>query len=114
MPDRVNPSLNESVRPGGFFRQEALSGKEEDATYVDSEGRPVPDDEVSKYKGQNEDKSKHAEEVSRATPSGSALSPANPLGAPTNQTGVVDTRPSADFAAVADEPDTVGGTRGSL
>ena len=114
MPDKVNPSLNESVRSGGFYRQDALSGKEEDATYVDSEGRPLPDDEVEKFKSQNEEKSKHAEEVSRATPSGSALSPANPLGVPTNQSGVVDTRPNADFAAVADEPDTAGGTRGSL
>jgi hypothetical protein len=114
MADKVNPNLNESVRAGGFYRVEALSGKEEDATYVDSEGQRVPDEDVAKFKAQNEEKSKHAEEVSRAMPSGSALSPAAPLQAPTNQQTVVDPNRSDSFAATADLPDTAGGTRGSI
>lgn len=114
MADNVNPNLNESARAGGFFRVAALSGKEEDATYVDAEGRRVPDEDVAKFKGQNEDKSKQAEEVSRTMPSGSALTPAAPLAAPTNQQGVVDTQQPSDFAAVAGGEDTAGGTRGAI
>jgi hypothetical protein len=104
------------VRPGGFFRVEALSGKEEDATYVDSNGVAIPDDEVEKYKGQNEEKSQNAEEVSRRMATGSALSPAAPLRAPTNQQPVVgENAADANVAQTTDAPpDTAGGTRGSL
>lgn len=117
MADKVNPNLNESVRPGGFYRVEALSRKEEDATYVDAEGRPIPDEEVEKFKSQNVDKSNHAEEVSQQMPSGSALTPAAPLRAATNQQSVVDRNSGAgaDIAQTTDAPpDSAGGTRGSL
>lgn len=115
MADKVNPNLNESVRPGGFYRVEALSGKEEDVTYVDAEGQRIPDEDVAKFKSQNEDKSKRAEEVSRTMPSGSALTPAAPLAAATNQSGVVDTQRPADFnASAGGEPDTAAGTRGAI
>lgn len=115
MPDKVNPSLNESVRPGGFFRVDALSGKEEDARYVDANGAPVPDEDVAKFKGQNEDKSTNAEEVSRTSPAGTALTPAAPMNAPTNQSGVVETGRNNAFENTAGaEPDSAAGTRGSL
>jgi hypothetical protein len=66
MDNKVN--LNESVRAGGFFRQVALSGKPEDDTYVDSEGRKIPDDEVEKFKTADKEKSDKVEAASKNIP----------------------------------------------
>lgn len=80
MNDKVN--LNESVRAGGFFRVAALSGKPEDDTYVDAEGRAIPKEEVEEFKAADKEKSDKVEEASRKIP--------GTHGAIVEQTPVVD------------------------
>jgi hypothetical protein len=105
MPDKNKANLSESVRPGGFFRVEALSGKEEDATYVDANGQPIPREEWDQFKSASQEKSDAATDLARqqgqttvagvapGTPAATGMAGAVPR---TQQQPVVDTSQTPD------------------